>query len=547
MSVDSEYKPEFDSFKDILLEMAQERSGDALLRMIVERLAQRPHVALVRIWLIQPGDLCSTCTKKSACPDRTFCLHLVASKSAPLNGEDTGEAQPDRGSIRLPLGNIPMGPLTPRDEPRKIIDILRDSEWMLPSPWAREEKIQGYGLQPLLCKGEMLGVLAIYSRIPMDMVSEGAVWLRMVANHAAIAIANVRAFEEIENLKKQLELENTYLREELDEVSAFGDIIGKSPALMNVLEQIALVAPTGASVLILGESGTGKELVAREIHKRSERSERPMIKVNCANIPRDLYESEFFGHVKGAFTGAVRDRPGRFEAAHGGTLFLDEVGEIPLDLQGKLLRVLQEGRYERVGEEATRQVDVRIIAATNRDLKQEVEVGRFRHDLYYRLNVFPIEVAPLRQRKDDIPLLAAHFLSLVSGKMKRPVPKLAPSHIVELKAYHWPGNVRELQNVMERAVITRRSGRVRFDLPQGETPGDPRHPFPDDLRDGKAVIPESEMRERERENVVAALNQCGWKIYGPSGAAELLGIKPTTLTSRIKKLGLKRPAKPAWR
>lgn len=204
-----------------------------------------------------PGISAPPCIKKSVCPDRSFCLHLVASKSSPLNGKITEKGQPDWGGLRLPLGNLPMGPLTPRDEPRKIIDILRDSEWMLPSPWAGEEEIKGYGLQPLLYKGEMLGVLGIYSRIPMDLVSEGTIWLRMVANHAAIAIANVRAFEEIENLKKQLELENAYLREELDEVSAFGDIIGKSPALMNVLEQIELVAPTNASVLILGESGTG--------------------------------------------------------------------------------------------------------------------------------------------------------------------------------------------------------------------------------------------------------------------------------------------------
>ncbi|MFC1580352.1 sigma-54 interaction domain-containing protein, partial [Thermodesulfobacteriota bacterium] len=333
-----------------------------------------------------------------------------------------------------------------------------------------------------------------------------------------------------------------YLREELDEIRAFGDIIGKSPALMNVLEQIQLVAPTGASVLILGESGSGKELVAREIHRRSERNDRPMIKVNCANIPRDLYESEFFGHVKGAFTGAFRDRAGRFEAAHGGTLFLDEVGEIPLDLQGKLLRVLQEGRYERVGEETTRQVDVRIIAATNRNLKQEVEGGKFRQDFYYRLNVFPIEVAPLRQRKDDIHLLATHFLMMVSGKMNRPVPPLGSSQLAALEAYPWPGNVRELQNVIERAVITSRSGRLHFDLPREPTPyfGNPSDSNP---KQNRVPVSDREMKQREKENLVAALNQCKWKIYGPGGAAELLGIKPTTLISRIKKMGLQRPAK----
>jgi PAS domain S-box-containing protein len=237
-----------------------------------------------------------------------------------------------------------------------------------------------------------------------------------------------RAFEEIERLKAQLEQQNAYLREEVVEAKAFGDLVGQSAALQQVVSQIDLVAPTDAAVLIQGETGTGKELVAHEIHRRSHRRDKPLVRVNCASVPRDLYESEFFGHAKGAFTGAIKERAGRFETAEGGTLFLDEIAEVPLELQGKLLRVLQEKRYERVGEDRTRQADVRIIAATNRDLKREVEARRFREDLYYRLNVFPIRVAPLRERKDDIPLLAQHFVQWSVTELRCPKARLARKH-----------------------------------------------------------------------------------------------------------------------
>ena len=267
-------------------------------------------------------------------------------------------------------------------------------------------------------------------------------------------------------------MENVYLKEEVREAGAFGEIIGRNAGMEELLRQIEMVAPTDATVLILGESGTGKELVAREIHKRSRRADRPLIRVNCASVPRELYESEFFGHVKGAFTGAIKDRAGRFEAAHGGTLLLDEVGEIPLPLQSKFLRVLQERQYERVGEEKTRTVDVRIIAATNRDLKKEVDEGRFRHDLYYRLNVVPVRVPALRERKDDIRLLAAHFLEQAAQRLKLRVPRLTEDHARLLQDYDWPGNVRELQNVAERALILGQNGVLHFDLPtlQGQSP-----------------------------------------------------------------------------
>jgi len=321
-----------------------------------------------------------------------------------------------------------------------------------------------------------------------------------------------------------------------------GAMVGESTSLRRLHRQVEMVARTDASVLIMGESGTGKELVAREIHKHSRRAERPMIRVNCASIPRELYESEFFGHVKGAFTGALKDRAGRFEAAQGGTLFLDEVGEIPLELQSKLLRVLQEGQYERVGEERTRTVDVRIIAATNRDLPKDVEAGRFRQDLYYRLNVFPIKVVPLREHKEDIPPLAAHFLDKAIHKLKSPPARLAPAHLAQLQNYDWPGNVRELQNMIERALILAQNGVLWFDLPDNPRPT---AAMPDrgprNVTNPPTILSDLELRRRERENVLAALEKTSWKIHGPGGTAELLGVKPTTLISRIKKMGLKKP------
>ena len=358
-------------------------------------------------------------------------------------------------------------------------------------------------------------------------------------------VVDISARKEAEALfeeKTRLEAENWYLHEEVLEARAFGDLVGQSPALRNVVRQIDLVAPTEATVLILGESGTGKELVAREIHKRSVRANQPLIRVNCASIPKELYESEFFGHVKGAFTGAVKDRAGRFEAADGGTLLLDEVGEIPLDLQSKFLRVLQEQQYERVGDERTRSVDVRVIAATNRDLKKEVEAGRFRQDLYYRLNVFPLEIAPLRERKEDIPLLAEHLLELSSKNLNCPKPRLTKALVAKLQRYDWPGNIRELQNVIERSLIVSGSQGLQFDLPQGgEGRSSTRLASAENLNvNEEEILSDGRLRQLEKNNTMAALRRSDWKIYGTDGAAALLGLKPTTLVARIKKMGIQK-------
>jgi transcriptional regulator with GAF, ATPase, and Fis domain len=300
-----------------------------------------------------------------------------------------------------------------------------------------------------------------------------------------------------------------------------------------------MVAPTNASVLILGESGTGKELVARAIHDRSPRKDAALVRVNCASIPRELFESEFFGHVRGAFTGAVKDRVGRFELAHGGTLFLDEIGEVPLELQSKLLRVLQEGQFEKVGEDRTRTVDVRIIAATNRGLEAEVKAGRFRQDLYYRLSVFPIELPPLRERIEDIPALAQHFLEESARKLGVSVPRLTAGPMKELQAYDWPGNVRELQNVIERAAIRSRNGHLDLGL-RPASGAVSRLSRKADSASGAALASLDDLKDHERNLILDALAKTRGKIYGADGAAALLGLKPTTLSSRVHRMGLKK-------
>ncbi|KRR13594.1 sigma 54-interacting transcriptional regulator [Bradyrhizobium valentinum] len=379
-----------------------------------------------------------------------------------------------------------------------------------------------YTSTPIRDRGVVVGAVIVFRDVSQRREADEKL-------HAALA--------EVDRLRERLELENAYLQEEIRIETNPRGIIGQSEAIQKTLRQVKLVAPTTAAVMITGESGTGKELIARAIHEASSRRDRPLIRVNCAAIPRELFESEFFGHVRGAFTGAMRDRIGRFELADGGTLFLDEVGEIPLELQGKLLRVLQEGNFERVGEERTRAVDVRAIAATNRDLKQEVQRGRFREDLYFRLNVFPVESVPLRERREDIPLLAQHFLNRESKALKSEL-RLSEGDARRLTRYDWPGNVRELQNVIERAAILAQNGRLRINLPDaaGAQPSTGSAQVKPEA--GSAVMTSAEMRAHERANIVAALQACSGKVFGPGGAAEMLDIKPTTLASRIKALGI---------
>ncbi len=339
----------------------------------------------------------------------------------------------------------------------------------------------------------------------------------------------------MEQEKTRLEAQNAFLLDEIRAEQNFGDIIGGSSGLRKVMHQIQLVAPTDATVLITGESGTGKELVARAIHERGARSERALVKLNCSAVPEGLFESEFFGHVKGAFTGALKDKPGRFELADGGTLFLDEIGEVPLAMQAKLLRVLQEQELERVGDTHTRKVHVRVIAATNRDLKKEVDEGRFREDLFYRLSVFPIEVPPLRERRDDLGPLVAHFIRQSARRMNRPEPQISKTTFDQLATYNWPGNVRELQNTVERAIILWQEGPLTFDLPASRPKSSGEQATPTAKA---ALLTLDELKRQEREAIINALIQANGKVSGAGGAAELLGMKPSTLASRISSMSI---------
>lgn len=379
-----------------------------------------------------------------------------------------------------------------------------------------------YVSTPVVENGQLVGAVVVFRDVRERKQAEAKL-------HAAL--------HEVEELKQRLELENAYLQEELRTGHNYKEIVGHSTAIQRLINQIDLVAATEANVLITGESGTGKELIARAIHGASQRRERPLIRVNCAAIPRDLFESEFFGHSKGAFTGATSDRTGRFELADGGTLFLDEVGEIPLELQSKLLRVLQEGQFEKVGESTTRKVDVRIIAATNRNLQEMAQAKQFREDLYFRLNVFPVDSVPLRSRIADIPLLASHFLKHASEKLNKPGLRLSNGNMEQLMAYDWPGNIRELQNMIERAVILSRGTRVTLDLPiyPVENHDTDSMPAPET---GKTILTRQHLHEVERKNIMSALKACRGKIFGTDGAAEMLGMKPTTLASRIQRLGI---------
>jgi PAS domain S-box-containing protein len=459
---------------------------------------------------------------------------------APLSSPALGEGEPffraileslDEGVViadaedRILYVNAKMEEIAQR--PRAAMLGQRSVELLIPEedrPRFRErhrERLQGrsetYELEQLLPDGRRRWIRV--SSSPLS-TAEGKI------------VGRVALLTSIDELRA-LTLENVYLRDAVRAPSAH--ILGGSPAIRKVFDQISLVAPTDATVLITGESGTGKELVAHAIHEASARRGKPLIKVNCPSIPKELFESEFFGHLRGAFTGALKDRVGRFELADHGTLFLDEVSEIPLELQAKLLRVLQEQEFERVGEGRTRSVDVRVIAATNRDLTAAVRDGRFRGDLYFRLNVFPITLPPLRERSGDVALLARHFLETAARHLGRPVPVLGEAEIRALTSYDWPGNVRELKNVIERTAILAQRGPFRLDLPAiAPAPGPPT-PGPG------AAPPSREWKAQERGILEAALTATNWKIYGTDGAAVRLGLPPTTVASKMKRLGLKRP------
>jgi formate hydrogenlyase transcriptional activator len=413
-----------------------------------------------------------------------------------------------------------------------------------------QEGMRSHCVVPLIVRGMSIGTLNVASTTPNQYSEAAAEFLQEVANQVALAVENMKSYEEIATLKARLEKENIYLQEEISSEHSFEEIVGNSPALLEVLRAVAQVAPTDSTVLIHGETGTGKELIARAIHNRSARKERPLVRVDCSAISAGLVESELFGHTKGAFTGAFERRTGRFELADGGTIFLDEIGELPLETQVKLLRVLQEHEFEPVGSSRPIRVDVRVIAATNRNLQEAVKEGRFRSDLFYRLHVFPLEVPPLRDRRSDIPRLVTSYLSRFSRKFHKKVDTVSQETMDRFMNYPWPGNIRELQNVMERAVILSPGPTLQADqdLVSGPAGGgvakELKIPAQESQPTGPTIPQLSTLEEVERAHILAVLQQSGGVIEGPKGAAKILNLHPNTLRHRMKKLGISRSTRP---
>jgi formate hydrogenlyase transcriptional activator len=628
--------------------VAGERATADVVNSIVQGLTAQSGVALARIWLLSAGDICDGCFRRADCANQAQCLHLVASAGAPLNspGEDWSFLE---GQFRrIPLGHRKVGEIGKTGKSILIADNAAETEWIGRPEWARREGARAFAGYPLVSRGEILGVLAVFSREAL--CQQDFVWLRIFADQVAVAITNARAFEKIRQSEEALiererqlqqivdivpqhmvlletdfsnsygnhtageyfghverrspadfvkktthpedterllawllrtldgdqadetevrirrrdgqyrwflhqltplrddrgsvmrwcltrvdiddrrqaaeraQRENVALREEIDKVSMFESIVGTSPPLQAVLARVAKVARTDSTVLITGETGTGKELIARAIHKRSLRAARAFVSVNCAAIPRDLIASELFGHEKGAFTGALQRRMGRFELAEGGSIFLDEIGELPAETQIALLRVLQEREFQRVGGNQSIHTDVRVIAATHRDLPAAITAGAFRSDLFYRINVFPIEVPPLRERSEDIRLLVEYFIDRYAREAGKQIRHIEKKSMERLQSYSWPGNIRELQNVIERSVILCDTENFSVD----ESWLSPDAHFSQPLA--------HEMIAQEKLFIESALAECKGRVAGSSGAAAKLGMPPSTLDSKIRAL-----------
>ncbi len=433
--------------------------------------------------------------------------------------------------------------------------VLRNREWIVT---ARRDELrerfpvtfgvmEGAGAEslcalPLVVGQSCRAVLFFMTAAPGAYTNLPRALLEQIASAVAVALDDCLAHEEVRRLRDQLAAENVYLQEEIREEHNFSEIVGSGPELRRVMDLVARVAPTTATVLLLGETGTGKELVARAIHERSPRRERPLVKVNCAAISAGLVESELFGHVRGAFTGAVANRSGRFALADGGTIFLDEIGELPLDAQAKLLRVLQEREFEPVGSSRVQSVDVRVIAATNRDLARAVDEGRFRSDLYYRLNVMQIVVPPLRERREDIPALVHYLIARAAREIGKHIESVSRRTLDRLVAYDWPGNIRELQNVLERAVVLATGPvlEVEPEFLRREPAVGVATAVPAPSAEASAAC--ASLEDASKAHLLRALERCDWRVEGPTGAAHMLGLKPSTLRSQMKKLCLQRTA-----
>lgn len=467
-----------------------------------------------------------------------WALHVVGESKR--EGESLDDFARRMGATRHAISPLPEKKMIPYKgseleevkrggEPYICSDLLEKDAWLPHEFKLAAAGIRSYTSIPLRARGRRIGVLVFSRPTPGPFTPEEMMILTDVSRAIAVAVANALANEEIARLRDQLEAENIALRDQLSRITMFEEVVGDSLSLRRVLEAVEQVSATDATVLITGETGTGKELIARAIHQRSPRASKPLIKFNCAAIPETLLASELFGHERGAFTGAIERRKGRFEQAHGGTLFLDEIGDLPQELQVLLLRVLQEREFERLGGSDPVRVDVRIVAATNCDLAEEVRAGRFRNDLYYRLNVFPLRVPPLRERPEDIPVLAAHFAARYGERFGRAINRIDRRSMKLLESHDWPGNVRELENVIERAIILSRDGTLRIERDALPTPG---------LMGKTDGTMKENLRTQEREAIETALRASGGRISGQSGAARALGLAASTLELRIRRLGI---------
>jgi len=432
------------------------------------------------------------------------------------------------GGHEVAIDDCPAGLVWQQQQSLIVPKLTEERRWPKVIGHMKEDGTESFCFVPLTTSRSQLGAMGFMS-LQQDAYSDADIqFLQQVAQQVAVAVENALAFQEIAELKDKLAKEKLYLEEEIRTEHGFEDIIGESNPLKNVLKQVEVVAPTDSTVLIQGETGTGKELIARAIHRLSSRGARTFVKLNCAAIPTGLLESELFGHERGAFTGAISQKAGRFELADKGTIFLDEVGEIPLELQSKLLRVLQEQEFERLGSTKTIRVNVRLIAATNQDLKGLVEAKQFRSDLYYRLNVFPVTLPPLRERPEDIPILVRYFTQHYAIRMKKNIQSVPAKTLEVLSRYAWPGNIRELENLVERSVILTQGRDLQVPISELQT---------------ATLLTSSTtttLEEAEREQILRALHETKWVIGGPSGAAARLGIKRTTLQSKMQKLGISR-------
>ena len=525
-----------DVLRGVTRHMATAEDLETVLRSITTALVERADATVAHIFLYLHDDECPVCRQSTAPgsrpPNEERALHLLSGAGVPFG---VGE----------PVHRIPWNATDPSAElirartPVLIQDVVDDPRWSREP--AMRDVLTSLGIKGLVChplsfQGEPVGAMGYLTRNAVEpMVFD---LLGIFADQAAMAIRSAQLFAEIARYKDRLEVENEYLQDEIRAETGFDHIIGDSGPIREVLRKIRQVAGVETTVLITGETGTGKELIARALHDVSDRRSRPLIKMNCGAIPEGLVESELFGHERGAFTGAIGQRIGRFELADKGTLFMDEVGELPLETQVKLLRVLQEQEFERVGSTQPRKVDVRVIAATNRDLQTEVNEGRFRADLFYRLNVFLIRVPALRERPADIPLLVDHFLAQFRRKMGKPITSVDAKSMDQLQRYAWPGNIRELQNVLERACVLASGPVVSIGDTLRTAVGSSGIPA---VRRADEVRP---LEDSERDHIRRALLIAEGRVQGPLGAAEMLDVNPSTLRSRMQKLGITSRAAP---